>query len=42
MKIIETLRELPEACRFFGDMPGDITLSVDLAALYLSISVNTL
>lgn len=42
MALIETLRELSEVWRLFGDMPDDTTLSVDLAALYLGISVKTL
>ncbi|XPP74021.1 hypothetical protein ACN2AS_03755 [Serratia liquefaciens] len=42
MKIIETLRELSEVWKLFGDMPDDTTLNVDLAALYLGISVKTL
>lgn len=42
MKIIETLREMSEIWRLFGDMPDDTTLSVELAALYLGISVKTL
>lgn len=42
MKIVETLRELSEVWRLFGDMPDDSTLSVDLAALYLGVSVKTL
>ncbi|EDB6598008.1 hypothetical protein AHR24_14410 [Salmonella enterica subsp. diarizonae] len=42
MSIIETLRELSEVWQLFGDMPDDTTLGVDLAALYLGISVKTL
>ncbi|AJJ21348.1 hypothetical protein [Yersinia intermedia] len=42
MTVIETLRELSEVWRLFGDMPDDSTLSVDLAALYLGVSVKTL
>lgn len=42
MKIIETLRELSEVWKLFGDIPDDTTLNVDLAALYLGISVKTL
>ncbi len=42
MPIIETLRELSEVWKLFGDMPDDTTLNVDLAALYLGISVKSL
>ncbi|ECX8093951.1 hypothetical protein ACNF5A_000813 [Kosakonia cowanii] len=42
MSVIETLRELSEVWKLFGDMPDDTTLSVDLAALYLGISVKSL
>lgn len=42
MKIIETLRELSEVWKLFGDMPHDTTLNVELTALYLGISVKTL
>lgn len=42
MSVIDTLRELTEVWKLFGDMPDDTTLSVDLAALYLGISVKTL
>ncbi|BBV88220.1 hypothetical protein ABVS56_004253 [Escherichia coli] len=42
MKIIETLRELSEVWKLFGDMPDDTTLNVELTALYLGISVKTL
>ncbi|WP_225181378.1 hypothetical protein [Pectobacterium aroidearum] len=42
MNAIETLRELSEVWSLFGDMPDDTTLGVDLAALYLGISVKTL
>lgn len=42
MSTIETLRELSEVWSLFGDMPDDATLGVDLAALYLGISVKTL
>ncbi|WP_233965443.1 hypothetical protein [Pectobacterium versatile] len=42
MNVVETLRELSEVWQLFGDMPGDTTLGVDLAALYLGISVKTL
>lgn len=34
MKIIETLREMSEIWRLFGDMPDDATLNVELASLY--------
>ncbi|EHC4423447.1 MULTISPECIES: hypothetical protein [Enterobacterales] len=42
MSVIQTLRELSEIWQLFGDMPDDTTLSVDLAALYLGISVKSL
>lgn len=42
MGVVETLRELSEVWRLFSDMPDDTTLSVELAALYLGISVKTL
>ena len=42
MNIIETLRELSEVWKLFGDMPDDTTLNVELTALYLGISVKTL
>ena len=40
MSVVETLRELSEVWKLFGDMPDDTTLSVDLAALYLGISAK--
>ncbi|WP_367143695.1 hypothetical protein [Pantoea stewartii] len=42
MSAINTLREMSEVWNLFGDMPDDATLGVDLAALYLGISVKTL
>ena len=42
MPTVETLRDLSEVWKLFGDMPEDTTLNVDLAALYLGISVKTL
>ena len=42
MSIIATLRDLSEVWKLFGGMPDDTTLNVDLAALYLGISVKTL
>ncbi|ECW1821764.1 hypothetical protein FG170_03800 [Serratia marcescens] len=42
MSVIQTLRELSEVWQLFGDMPDETTLSVDLAALYLGISVKSL
>ncbi|EFM2449461.1 hypothetical protein WAC87_003231 [Shigella flexneri] len=42
MSVIDTLRELSEVWKLFGDMPDDTTLNVDLAALYLGISVKSL
>lgn len=42
MKIIETLRELSEVWKLFGDMPDDTTLNAELAAIYLGVSPKTL
>ncbi|WP_041457061.1 hypothetical protein [Pantoea vagans] len=42
MSAIETLREMSEVWSLFGDMPDDATIGVDLAALYLGVSVKTL
>ncbi|WP_405077729.1 hypothetical protein [Pectobacterium versatile] len=42
MGVVDTLRELSEVWSLFGEMPDDTTLGVDLAALYLGISVKTL
>ncbi|WKV52170.1 hypothetical protein [Dickeya fangzhongdai] len=42
MSSIDTLRELSEVWKLFGDMPDDTTLNVELASLYLGISVKTL
>lgn len=42
MSAIETLREMSEVWRLFNDMPDDATIGVDLAALYLGVSVKTL
>lgn len=42
MSVVATLRDLSEVWKLFGDMPDDTTLNVDLAALYLGISVKTL
>lgn len=42
MSVIETLRELSEVWRLFSDMPDDATLNVELASLYLGISVKSL
>lgn len=42
MSVIETLRELSEVWRLFGDMPDDTTLSAELSALYLGVSIKTL
>jgi len=42
MPTVETLRHLSEVWKLFGDMPDETTLGVDLAALYLGISVKTL
>jgi len=42
MNTIEILREMSEVWSLFGDMPDDATIGVDLAALYLGVSVKTL
>lgn len=42
MSAIETLREMSEVWNLFGDMPDDAAVGVDLAALYLGVSVKTL
>lgn len=42
MSAIETLRELSEVWRLFSNMPDDATLNVELASLYLGISVKSL
>ncbi len=42
MSAIETLREMSEVWNLFGEMPDDATIGVDLAALYLGVSVKTL
>ncbi|MBK0127074.1 hypothetical protein IAE30_25355 [Pantoea sp. S61] len=42
MSAIETLREMSEVWSLFSDMPDDATIGVDLAALYLGVSVKTL
>jgi len=42
MSAIETLREMSEVWNLFGDMPDDATVGVELAALYLGVSVKTL
>ncbi|EJW5945684.1 hypothetical protein OCK33_001765, partial [Salmonella enterica] len=42
MPAVETLRDLSEVWKLFGDMPDDTTLNVELTALYLGISVKTL
>ncbi|EFM4641092.1 hypothetical protein Q2P25_002115 [Escherichia coli] len=42
MSVMATLRELSEVWTLFSNMPDDTTLGVDLAALYLGISVKTL
>ncbi|WP_168421873.1 hypothetical protein, partial [Erwinia amylovora] len=42
MSAIETLREMSEVWSLFGDMPDDAAIGVDLAALYLGVSVKTL
>ncbi|MCU5773013.1 hypothetical protein [Winslowiella arboricola] len=42
MSTIETLREMSEVWSLFSDMPDDATIGVDLAALYLGVSVKTL
>lgn len=42
MITIETLRESSEAWCLFGGMPDDATLSAEISALYLGVSVKTL
>ncbi|PAV95924.1 hypothetical protein CJD50_12925 [Hafnia paralvei] len=42
MSVVDALRDLSEVLKLFIDLPDDTTLSVDLAALYLGISVKTL
>ncbi|HED4148405.1 TPA: hypothetical protein R4286_005676 [Raoultella ornithinolytica] len=42
MSVIETLRDLSEVWSLFSDMPDDATLNVELASLYLGISVKSL
>ncbi|EIV6645983.1 TPA: hypothetical protein MDY81_004351 [Klebsiella aerogenes] len=42
MNVVETLRDLSEVWKLFSEIPDDATLSVDLAALYLGISVKSL
>ncbi|HDL7342073.1 TPA: hypothetical protein PXN25_002955 [Yersinia enterocolitica] len=42
MSVVDALRDLSEVWKLFSDLPDDTTLSVDLAALYLGISVKTL
>ena len=42
MSVVDALRDLSEVLKLFSDLPDDTTLSVDLAALYLGISVKTL
>lgn len=39
---VEILRELSEVWKLFGDLPDDSVLNVDLAAVYLVVSVKTL
>lgn len=42
MNVVETLRDLSDVWKLFSEIPDDATLSVDLAALYLGISVKSL
>ncbi|MEV9805587.1 hypothetical protein AB0T20_17595 [Escherichia coli] len=42
MSAIDTLREYAEVWRLFGSMPDDATLSAEVSALYLGVSVKTL
>jgi len=42
MPCLETLRNASEIWRLFSDMPDDAAIGVDLAALYLGVSVKTL
>ncbi|HDH1431897.1 hypothetical protein [Klebsiella quasipneumoniae] len=39
---VEILRELSEVWKLFDDLPDDSVLNVDLAAVYLGVSVKTL
>jgi hypothetical protein len=40
MSAIDTLREYAEVWRLFGSMPDDATLSAEVSALYLGVSVK--
>lgn len=40
MSAIDTLREHAEVWRLFGSMPDDATLSAEVSALYLGVSVK--
>ncbi|EFB2921282.1 MULTISPECIES: hypothetical protein [Enterobacteriaceae] len=42
MSAIDTLREYAEVWHLFGGMPDDATLSAEVSALYLGVSVKTL
>lgn len=42
MSAIDTLREYAEVWRLFGSMPDDATLSAEVSALHLGVSVKTL
>lgn len=42
MSAIDTLREYAEIWHLFGGMPDDATLSAEVSALYLGVSVKTL
>ncbi|AOV13774.1 hypothetical protein FMK67_07020 [Klebsiella michiganensis] len=42
MSAIDTLREYAEVWHLFGNMPDDATLSAEVSALYLGVSVKTL
>ncbi len=42
MSVVETLRDLSEVWKLFGDMPDETTLNAELTALFLGISIKTL
>lgn len=42
MSVVETLREFSEVWKLFSEIPDDATLNVELASLYLGISVKSL
>jgi hypothetical protein len=42
MSVVETLRDLSEVWKLFGNMPDETTLNAELTALFLGISIKTL